>query len=59
MVGEFVELDPPNHLVFTWGWEGDEDVPPGSSTVASPSGVSVTSTVLEPGGTSSSPSHPT
>ena len=25
VVGEFVELDPPNHLVFTWGWEGDED----------------------------------
>jgi uncharacterized protein YndB with AHSA1/START domain len=33
VVGEFVELDPPNHLVFTWGWEGDPDVPPGSSTV--------------------------
>ncbi len=33
VVGEFVELDPPSHLVFTWGWEGDEDVPPGSSTV--------------------------
>lgn len=33
VVGEFVELDPPNRLVFTWGWEGDEEVPPGSSTV--------------------------
>jgi len=33
VVGEYVELDPPNHLVFTWGWEGDPDVPPGSSTV--------------------------
>lgn len=22
-VGEFVELDPPRRLVFTWGWEGD------------------------------------
>ena len=35
--GEFVELDPPHRLVFTWGWEPDEDgassVPPGSSTV--------------------------
>ncbi|MCI0634732.1 MAG: SRPBCC domain-containing protein [Actinobacteria bacterium] len=31
--GEFVELDPPRRLVFTWGWEGDEEVPPGSSTV--------------------------
>ncbi len=31
--GEYVELDPPNRLVFTWGWEGGTDVPPGSSTV--------------------------
>jgi len=33
IVGEFVEIDPPRRLVFTWGWEGDEEVPPGSSTV--------------------------
>lgn len=32
-VGEFVELDPPRRVVFTWGWEGSEHVPPGSSTV--------------------------
>ena len=31
--GEFVELDAPNRLVFTWGWEGEEGVPPGSSTI--------------------------
>jgi uncharacterized protein YndB with AHSA1/START domain len=35
--GEFVELDPPHRLVFTWGWEpgadGPNPVPPGSSTV--------------------------
>jgi len=35
--GEFVELDPPSRLVYTWGWEpgekGDSAVPPGSSTV--------------------------
>jgi uncharacterized protein YndB with AHSA1/START domain len=35
--GEFVELDPPHRLVFTWGWEpgkdGENPVPPGSSTV--------------------------
>jgi uncharacterized protein YndB with AHSA1/START domain len=31
--GEFVELDPPNRLVFTWGWDGNEGVPPGSSTI--------------------------
>ena len=35
--GEFVELDPPHRVVFTWGWEEGEDgpgaVPPGSSTI--------------------------
>ncbi len=35
--GEFVELDPPHRLVFTWGWEPGEEgpnpVPPGSSTI--------------------------
>jgi uncharacterized protein YndB with AHSA1/START domain len=35
--GEYVEIDPPNRVVFTWGWEGQESgvhaVPPGSSRV--------------------------
>jgi uncharacterized protein YndB with AHSA1/START domain len=32
--GEYVELDPPNRLVFTWGWEQDESgVAPGSTTI--------------------------
>ena len=35
--GEFVELDPPRRLVFTWGWEpgpeGANPVGPGSSTI--------------------------
>ena len=31
--GEFVELDKPNRLVYTWGWDGNEAVPPGSSTI--------------------------
>jgi uncharacterized protein YndB with AHSA1/START domain len=36
--GEFVEIDPPSRLVFTWGWNPSEDggpnaVPPGSSTI--------------------------
>ena len=35
--GEFVELDPPHRLVFTWGWEksgdGPINVPAGSSTI--------------------------
>lgn len=32
-VGEVVECDPPHRLVHTWGWEGDENVPPGATTV--------------------------
>ncbi len=35
--GEFVEIEPPHRLVYTWGWEAGEDganpVPPGASTV--------------------------
>jgi uncharacterized protein YndB with AHSA1/START domain len=35
--GEFVELDPPNRLVYTFGWEASggeaNPVPPGSSTI--------------------------
>jgi uncharacterized protein YndB with AHSA1/START domain len=34
--GEFVEIDPPHRLVYTWGWEtgGSKDsVPAGSSTI--------------------------
>lgn len=33
--GEFLEIDPPGRLVYTWGWELSEGgpVPPGSTTV--------------------------
>lgn len=34
--GEYVELDPPHRVVFTWGWESEGEghaVPPGSSRV--------------------------
>jgi len=35
--GEFVQVDPPRRLVFTWGWDAGEDgpnpVPPGSTTI--------------------------
>jgi uncharacterized protein YndB with AHSA1/START domain len=32
--GEYVELDPPRRVVFTWGWESAESpTAPGSSTV--------------------------
>jgi uncharacterized protein YndB with AHSA1/START domain len=34
-VGEFVEVDPPQRLVWTWGWtdQSQSPVPPGSSTI--------------------------
>ncbi len=31
--GHYVELTPHSRIVFTWGWEGDAAVPPGSTTV--------------------------
>lgn len=35
--GEFVEVDPPHRLVYTFGWDDNEDglnpVPPGSTTI--------------------------
>lgn len=31
--GEFIEVDPPRRVVFTWGVPGRESLPPGSSTV--------------------------
>src|SRR2546421_13071654 len=31
--GEFVEVDPPRRLVFTWGWTHDHAVPPGATRV--------------------------
>ncbi len=31
--GEYLEVDPPHRVVFTWGIEGSGDLPPGSSTV--------------------------
>lgn len=31
--GEFVEVDPPHRIVFTWGWNHDHAVAPGSSRV--------------------------
>jgi uncharacterized protein YndB with AHSA1/START domain len=33
-LGEFVEVDPPHRLVFTWGWEdGSSEVTPGTTTI--------------------------
>jgi uncharacterized protein YndB with AHSA1/START domain len=31
--GRYLELDPPHRLVFSWGHEGSEELPPGASTV--------------------------
>jgi uncharacterized protein YndB with AHSA1/START domain len=31
--GEYVEVESPHRVVFTWGWEGNPDMPPGSTTV--------------------------
>jgi uncharacterized protein YndB with AHSA1/START domain len=32
-LGEYVVVEPPSRVVFTWGFEGSPDLPPGSSTV--------------------------
>jgi len=32
-LGEYLELNPPHRLVFTWGWENESAVPPGTSTI--------------------------
>ena len=31
--GEYVVVDPPHHVVFTWGAAGSKTIPPGSTTV--------------------------
>lgn len=31
--GEYLEIDPPRRIVFTWGFEHDTHLPPGSTTV--------------------------
>jgi uncharacterized protein YndB with AHSA1/START domain len=31
--GEYVTVEPPTRCVFTWGWENDDAMPPGSTTV--------------------------
>jgi uncharacterized protein YndB with AHSA1/START domain len=33
VLGEYVVVEPPTRVQFTWGFEGDPGVPPGSSTV--------------------------
>jgi uncharacterized protein YndB with AHSA1/START domain len=31
--GQYREVEPPRRIVFSWGWEGDGQVAPGSTTV--------------------------
>ena len=31
--GTITEVEPGRRIVFTWGWEGSDDLPPGASTV--------------------------
>jgi uncharacterized protein (TIGR03086 family) len=33
VAGTFTEVEPGRRVVFTWGWEGSADLPPGASTV--------------------------
>lgn len=46
-VGSYLEVDRPNRLVFTWGWDGSEEVPPASSTVTITLTVEDGETVVE------------
>jgi uncharacterized protein YndB with AHSA1/START domain len=32
-VGSYTEIDRPKRLVLSWGWDGSDEVPPGSSSV--------------------------
>jgi uncharacterized protein YndB with AHSA1/START domain len=61
--GEFVEIDPPRRLVYTWGWEsGVSKVPPGATTVefelvASPGGTTLRFSHRDLPGDESAASH--
>jgi uncharacterized protein (TIGR03086 family) len=33
VAGTFIEVEPGRRVVFSWGWEGSADLPPGASTV--------------------------
>ena len=33
-VGRYTEIDPPHRVAYTWGWDGSDDVPPGSTMVS-------------------------
>jgi uncharacterized protein YndB with AHSA1/START domain len=51
--GQFVEVEPPSRVVFTWGWTGDPLVGPGSTLVEitlTPAGDSSTEVLLRHSG---------
>lgn len=31
--GAYLEVNPPSHVLLSWGWEGSDRLPPGASTV--------------------------
>ena len=45
--GRFVELDPPRRVLFTWGFAGLDDLPPGSSSVEVTLSPTGTGTLVE------------
>jgi len=44
--GAFVEVDKPRRLVFTWGWDQNDNLPPGASTIEAELTPAGTGTVL-------------
>ncbi len=32
-IGEFIEINRPSSVVFTWGWQGSDEIGPGSTTI--------------------------
>jgi uncharacterized protein YndB with AHSA1/START domain len=45
--GEYVEIEPPRRVVFTWGVPGRDELPPGSTTVEVVLTADGTGTVVE------------
>jgi uncharacterized protein YndB with AHSA1/START domain len=31
--GQYLEVEPPSRVVLSWGWEGSDEIPPGSTRV--------------------------
>jgi len=48
VIGEFIEIDPPHRVVFTWGWEQFDGLPEGM--LVPPRSTTVEVTLTEDGG---------